>query len=806
MPYILVTDFKQGLDRRRMAVASPPGTLQQAKNAHINRGGEVEKSKAWPLKYALPADTFGLEATASSLYVFGSVAPPVMPSGVLYQRLQHPDGLAMTALISSEIFGGKIYAIAEFTGGQRFHFYDGALVGDWYEGVVRSTMVNMAGVATHLASLVDAHSAYAAASTALDIDITGPAGRDVEVSVAAVNGGSVTDQSISVVETTDGLSAIAETRAIGAFTIYGGSVSAGVNEVQDITVNGVSIISGVDIDYTVSNEVTAQAIADAINSHTSTPDYSAAANGATVTISAGIGTGATPNGHVVEVTVGGNIILCTGSFEITDGTSGAGNQVTSVSVNGSNITTAAVLWATSHSNTAALVVSNINANSGVSGYNAWSDPGSAVVYIGKLVTNGTTPGGLSLKATSGGTLRIDNQSAAGTVSKTLNTSVQNMKGGVTAYAGTSDVWRASIGGTFDVGDKFTITIEDPTLGTLEFGASRVAGLQAGSAILTHKKKLYLASGSTLIFSGVSAPDQFHDAADAVGSGTIDIADEFNGSIDIRGLTPYQGLLAIMSRRAIQIWSMDTDPAQNRQVQVLSNIGTLATKSIKPFGDSDAFFLSDSGIRSLRARAATDTATVSDVGTPIDDLVVEALRVLPASTSEAAVAEIEPTTGRYMLQLGSTIYVFTYFPGGKISAWSTYELGSTFSEFAVLENRVYARAGSSIYLLGGDDNNQYDATECVVELPYLDGRQVATWKDWVGVDVACEGTWSVYVNTDPNDPTEEDLLGTVTQTTFALESIPLVGLGPLLKLRFVNTSPAYGRISMVVAHYMSGQAA
>lgn len=803
MAYVLVTDFKQGLDKRRMAVASPPGTLQQAKNAHINRGGEVEKAKSWVNTYTLPANTFGFEATATSLYVFGSGTTPVgLPAGVLYQQLAHPDALGMTSVVASEIFSGNIYAIAEYSDGSRYHFYNGAVVGDWFEGIVRATMATLTGIAAHLASLVDAHASYSAVNVGNFVDMTGPAGRDVTITCTAVDGGGTNDQTLTVSETTDGISSIAEVRAAGAFTIYGGSASAGVNKISSVTVNGVTITSAA-VDFGASNEVTAQALADNINAFSSSPDYQAEVNGATVTILAAPGTGAGPNGFVVQATVAGNVIMATGSFNITGGSAGAGNQVTSVIVNGTTITTAAVLWGTSHSATAAAVVANINANSGVSGYNAFSDSGSSTFYIGKLVVNGTTPGGVALKALSGGTVRLDDQAAAGELGKTMSTSVVNMKNGVTAYAGTSDVWRAIVGGTFEVGDKFTITIEDPVLGTLEFGASRVGGLRANTALLTHKKKIYAASSSILAFSGVSNPTGW--GADAVGAGTINIADEFNGSIDVTALAPYQGSLAAFSRRAIQIWAMDPDPALNSQVQVLSNIGTMAAKSVKPFSELDVFFLSDSGVRSLRARANTDTATVSDLGTPIDDLIVEAIRTLSDATAAAALAEIEPTTGRYILQLGTTLYVFTYFGGAKISAWSTYETGLTFSDFAVLGNRLYARAGNNIYLLGGPQNISYDAIECVVELPYLDGRQVATWKSWIGFDVACEGTWDVYIATDPNNPTQEDLLGRISATTFTMLNVPMVADGPLLKLRFVNTTAEYARISMVVAHYIKGDA-
>src|SRR3546814_1116196 len=99
-------------------------------------------------------------------------------------------------------------------------------------------------------------------------------------------------------------------------------------------------------------------------------------------------------------------------------------------------------------------------------------------------------------------------------------------------------------------------------------------------------------------------------------------------------------LAIFARRAIQIEYVDPDPALNQQLQVLNNIGTVAPHSVVSFGDSDVLFLSESGVRSLRARDSSNSASVSDVGTPVDQLILDAVRDLDEDVVEAAVAIIE----------------------------------------------------------------------------------------------------------------------------------------------------------------------
>ena len=247
MGTIWVRDFQGGLDARRIPETSAGGTLLAATDGHINSGGEFEKRAAFVDTYALPASvTKGLAHTSAGLYVFGDGAPPSMPSGVSYQRLQHPDGsTALSRILSYDLYADKIYVVGEFADGGRYHFYDGVRVPAWYDGRSRASF-----------------------------NVTG----------GAVN---------------------AATSAVGSFEVTGGTSNPGVNEITDITIDGVSIISTTDIDHTGNNATTAAAIASAINSHNSSPEYTSTASGQTVTVAA-TATGTAANGKAIIVSVAGN--------------------------------------------------------------------------------------------------------------------------------------------------------------------------------------------------------------------------------------------------------------------------------------------------------------------------------------------------------------------------------------------------------------------------------------------------------------------------------------------------------------------
>lgn len=356
----------------------------------------------------------------------------------------------------------------------------------------------------------------------------------------------------------------------------------------------------------------------------------------------------------------------------------------------------------------------------------------------------------------------------------------------------------TLGGTFDPGDRFSFTIGDNV-----YGASPVTDEQA-STILTHKNKMYAGAGTNLFFSVVANAALWRDntvGSEAnTGAGVIDMAAQSANDEAITGLGQYQGSLAIFSRNSTQIWSMDPNPGANVQLQVLDNTGTRSPKTIRSFGDLDLFYLSDSGYRSMRARDSSNAASVTDVGTPIDDIVLAHMQTLTDAQIEQADAIIEPRDGRYMSALDDTEYVFSFFSTSKISAWSTYKPGFVISDYAVLNGRVYARSGDSIYLLGGDDNDQYTEQEVIVEMPYLDARTIGTWKKWTGLDVILTGTWDVYVNTNPNRPDVWVKTATLYKSSVSQMNLAMQQFSPVLKMKFVHQGNEYACLSKIVVHY------
>lgn len=90
----------------------------------------------------------------------------------------------------------------------------------------------------------------------------------------------------------------AEVLSSGSVTLTGGSSGS----VDSITVDGVNIMPEGAISYATSLSNTASLVAAAINQGLSSPEYTASASGAVITIKAKRGTGAGPNTFVVAAT------------------------------------------------------------------------------------------------------------------------------------------------------------------------------------------------------------------------------------------------------------------------------------------------------------------------------------------------------------------------------------------------------------------------------------------------------------------------------------------------------------------------
>jgi hypothetical protein len=323
-------------------------------------------------------------------------------------------------------------------------------------------------------------------------------------------------------------------------------------------------------------------------------------------------------------------------------------------------------------------------------------------------------------------------------------------------------------------------------------------------VATVQQKVYGVSGPNLHFSALGDATNF---TGGTGAGFIDLSTQATGSEALTAIAQYQSLVAVFAGRTIQLEYVDPDPSLNRLTQVLNNTGTIAPRSVTQFGDSDVFYLDESGIRSLRAREAINIAFSSDTGNPIDDRIVAKLAVLTVEQRERAIGIIEPRDGRLWLAIYDEIFVLSYFTASKVSAWTTYRPGFVVDDMVVFKRKVYLRSGDTIYVYGGATEQQvYSGVEAEAWLPYLDANQPARSKKFTGIDVAARGVWEVRIGLDPNNLLASDKVARVTETTYIGQRIAVSAESTHISVRLKLTAPpdngTAGRVGAVVIHHDS----
>ena len=692
MPYVQIENIRKGMDRSRSSrVASDQGSAWLLKNAHLTRGGDVERRKSFVKQGSdFPSTTKGLFAINDTLYTVGYDASEAgnVPSGVTHILTQHPTpATALTKVLDAEAFDGSLYSISEFSDGNIYHFYNTSRVTDW--NTLSASIGSNNAIASALEAAIDNSSAVNASVSTNVVTVTAAtAGTGFTITSNTVNNGSVNDQTLTVVETQANVPGVTEVVATADIEVTGGTSSPGVNKITSITIDGVEVLNTA-VDWTTSNSNTASLLKTQMDSYTSSPEYDTAVSGPTLTISAKATTGSRPNGFVVVVTVAGDVTV----------------------------------------------------------------------------------------------------NADGT-----------MTGGVDAVTAVAQVNTVTVGGTFEEADQFTVTINTTENYTVTGAASGT-----GTTVQTFKKKIYSVASSNLYFSALNAPTQWIAGVDP---GFINMASETAGEETLTATAEYQGLMAIFSKNQIRIWSISEDSSLNTYIETVQNTGTVAPESVKAYGNNDVFYLANTGIRSIKARDSSNAAYVSDVGTNIDTHVRAYLDTLTEAQIAAATAIIEPLDGRYWLAVGTRVYVFSYFPSKKISAWSYYDLDITITHFAKVGDRIYCRGTDSggndgLYLYGGTNNDTYpndDEDIVEIQLPYINAKDPASDKDLMGFDILATNNWKVETLPDPNDDTVKVNHGIASKITYDKPRYALTGVHSLFGVNLTCSKSGSATLSALALHY------
>lgn len=460
---------------------------------------------------------------------------------------------------------------------------------------------------------------------------------------------------------------------------------------------------------------------------------------------------------------------------------GSNGTVTDITVNSVSLMRAAVTWATSHTATAAAIAVQINNKTSTHGYTA--EASGANITITAAPGTGDTP---------------NEYVVAAAVTGDVVLSTPTMSGGVDAVEPVAQITTATLIGTLEAADFYAIFIN----GTVYSTTARAAA--TGTSAFVHKKRMWSPANTLWNYSKLNDASDWTNVDAASGAGFLRLSRESEGAERLIGAAPYGTQAAVFSRNAVHIWNIDTDAENNTIGQPLSNTGALSARSILPFGNLDVFYLDEPGIRSLRSKEQTGEAYAADIGNPIDPFVRDYLDTLTEAQIRRAVSVVGPE-GRPWMAVGGYVFVLSYFPGSKITAWSYYDPGFEISDLVRVRNKVYARAGNTIYLYGGADGETYpndDEMIAEVSTAFMTAQTPATVKSLTGFDIACTGEWATKILVNPNDENQFIDVGKLTRTTYNVSNgrIGIPGETTHMALNLVCSKAGPATISSITIHY------
>jgi hypothetical protein len=323
------------------------------------------------------------------------------------------------------------------------------------------------------------------------------------------------------------------------------------------------------------------------------------------------------------------------------------------------------------------------------------------------------------------------------------------------------------------------------------------GTGKGYYVRTYGTKVYSVLGPYLYFSAVGDPTNW---TTGTGAGFVNLSMQDADGESLTTLEIYYDKLSIFSSESTQIWSVDTDPLQNVLDQVLRGAGTIAPLSSLQYGSGDVLYLSQTGVRSIKARDASNSGAVSDIGSPIDLEIQNIYTQRGSGYFAAAKALLEPIVGRFWMIFNDQIFVLSYFPGPKITAWARYSVPFNIDYAVACNGHVFLRSGDALYAYGGADGNTYDSVVGEVRLPYHDMKRPGHNKIFEALDMTVQGNWIVKNSFDYTQPEVEETLGSFSSPTWRAGRAEFTGDSSHFSLRFYTSGAGPATLSNAAVHY------
>lgn len=344
-------------------------------------------------------------------------------------------------------------------------------------------------------------------------------------------------------------------------------------------------------------------------------------------------------------------------------------------------------------------------------------------------------------------------------------------------------------------------------------------------------KSFIVAADELQFSAINLPLDFVDT----GSGLLQLTSQGGSIGSAVGLGQYFDQLAVFGELGVQFYSVDPDPDLT-QYQRTVYASLVAARTITQYSSGDVLYLGSDGIRSLQARDSSNFAAIDDIGSPVDNLVRADLAdnssvtltiggsaqgvILPRFL-RLALGIVHRSSGQFWLFLRRKVYVLSRHPSSNVLAWSTFELPDASSPDSDLGNEVSAwcadacvvgqticlrNFGGDVLVYGGFNNDTYDNSEVEAVTPFMDMERPGDNKYFTGIDLVCEGVWTVQACVEPKaegQALDWFTIAVIDGTTRRQTRIPMNAQGHQIAFRLTSTSSLQAKVSQIAVFFEMG---
>ncbi len=261
----------------------------------------------------------------------------------------------------------------------------------------------------------------------------------------------------------------------------------------------------------------------------------------------------------------------------------------------------------------------------------------------------------------------------------------------------------------------------------------------------------------------------------------------------------------------QIWDVQVDPTSNQIRRRMSGVGTTHFRSLASFY-RDLVFASPFGIRSVAVQENVERIDETDIGVPIDALVLPVQQAHEANSTLHVLGVWIQQFGQYWLVYDaggySVAFAYSFSKSTKLACWSYYTFPILITGIATQAGKVYVRSDASLYEVSATQyTDDHEPIDVDVQMAYQDAKLPGVEKMFYGADFVFTGSPTVSYLYDPRDPTKETNEQAISGDTRAGTLVPVEISAAAIAPRFRHSADEAFTLDLATLYYhaLSAQA-